>query len=79
VRAYEAYWPTLEAGGSQSDAIAKAQKLCPANMSATEFEKLITNKITAVNEITKARGTFRPNPAKRFSKLQKTIAAKKCA
>ncbi len=70
VSAYERFWGMIENDASYDEAKCAARKLCVTT--DTELDKLIWNKITLVNEITREKGTLRDNPTKRFSELQKT-------
>jgi hypothetical protein len=75
VASYEYFWNAFEDGASYDEAKDTARKLCATT--GTELEKVIWNKNTPVNLLTRQRGTFRENPTKRFSELLKTSAAAK--
>jgi hypothetical protein len=66
---YEAYWNAIDSNVPEAHAERLARKHCV--ITDTEFTKLIYNRNTPVNEITRRRGTFHECPTKRFREASK--------
>jgi hypothetical protein len=66
---YELYWNGIDSNVPHPNAERLARKHCV--ITDTEFTKLIYNRNTPVNEITRRRGTFHECPTKRFLEASK--------
>jgi hypothetical protein len=66
---YETYWKAFDSDAPHADAERLARERCV--ITDAEFSKLIYNRNSPVNEITKRRGTFRACPTKRFFEASK--------
>jgi hypothetical protein len=66
---YESYWNAIDSDAPHADAERLARQHC--TITDAEFSKLIYNRNSPVNEITRRRGTFRASPTKRFCEASK--------